>query len=105
MNSCLGLMPTLISHVEGVGELLNELGGKDIASAVSLRASLIMSLTSLAETLDLMSRFSSEPLTTDYRRQSVAALTRAIGIVQGLGHDDFTIIGTFLGVGCHELGR
>ena len=105
MNSCLGLIPTLISHVKGLEGLFAELGGKDLASAVTLRASLVKSLTALAEILDLMSRISPEPLTTDYRRHSIAALTRAVGVVHGLGHEDFTSIGTFLGVGCHELGQ
>jgi len=97
-SSCLGLISTLTSHVDGLTELSTGPLNKDRASAVSLRSSLVNSLAALAEMLDLMSRISPEPLGTDYRRQCIAALTRAVKAVHELGHEEFTAIGTFLGV-------
>jgi len=102
---CLGLISTLTSHVDGVTNLLTELPSNDNAGAGSLRGSLVSSLTAVAETLDLMSRISPEPLATDYRRQSIAALMRAVDVVHGLGHRGFTVIGTYLGVRCPKLGQ
>jgi len=104
-ESCIGLISTLTSHIDGLTKLLTELPSKDEAGAGSLRASLVTSLTALSETLDLMSRISHEPLATDYRHRSIAVLMRAIDIVHGLGHKGFTIIGTFLGVRCPQLGQ
>ena len=97
-SNCHGLISTLTSHVDGLTKLLTELSTKDHASAVSSRSSLVKSLTALAEILDLMSRISSEPNATDYRRRCIAALMRAVELIHGLGHEDFTIIGVFLGV-------
>jgi len=97
-NNCVGLIPTLTSHIKGLTERLAEPSNKDHASAVSSRSSLVESLTALAETHDLMSRISPDPLATDYRRQCIAAQMRAVDAVHGLSHEDFTIIGAFLGV-------
>lgn len=97
-NNCLRLITVVTSHVDGLTKFLTEASNKDHASAVSARSSLIKSLTALAETLDLMSRISLEPAATDYRRQCIAALMRAVDVVRGLGHDDFAITGAFLGV-------
>jgi hypothetical protein len=54
--------------------------------------------------LDLMSRISPEPLATDYQRQSIVALMRAVEVVHELGQNDFLVIGLFLAVGCREPG-
>ena len=98
MNNCHGLVSTLDSHIEGLTKLLTELSTKDHPSAVSLGSSLVKSLTALTEILDLMSRISNEPNATDFRRQCIAALMRAVKVVHSLRHEDFTIIGVFLGV-------
>ena len=98
MNNCYGLISSLDSHVEGLTKFLTELSIKDYPSAVSLRSSLVKSSTALAEILDLMSRISTEPTATDYRRRCIAALMRAVEVVRGLRHEDFTIIGVLLGV-------
>jgi len=55
-------------------------------------------LTAPAETHDLISCISPDPLATDYRRQCIAVQMRAVDAVHGLSHEDFTIIGVFLGV-------
>jgi len=98
MNNSHGLVSTLDSHIEGLTKLLTELSTKDHPSAVSLRSSLVKSSTALAEILDLVSRISTEPSATDFRRQCIAALMRAVEVVHSLRHEDFTIIGVFLGV-------
>ena len=103
-NSCLRMISTLNSHIDGLTELLANLTSEDRASAASLQASLVKSLTSLAEILDLMSRISPEPLATDYRRQCITALMRTIEIIHGL-KQDFAIVGTFLGVRFLSLGQ
>lgn len=97
-NKCIGLVSTLTSHVEGLTKLLAELSNKGHQGAVSSRSSLVESLTALAEILDLMSRISHEPVATDYRRQCITTLVRAIEVVHGLGPDDFTNTGVLLGV-------
>ena len=94
-GSCHALISTFNSHIDGVIKLITELSTGDRASAVSSRSSLIQSLTALAELFDLMSRISPEPIATDYRRQCIAALMRAIEVVHSLGHGDFTVIGAF----------
>ena len=104
-NSYLGLISTLTPHINGVTELLTKLTNKDHASEVSLQVSLIQSLTALADTLDLMARVSPEPLATEYRRECIMALMRTIEDVRGLGHEDVTVIGTFLGVRCSRMGQ
>ena len=97
-NNCQGLISLLTPHIDGLTKLLTELPTKDHAGAVSLRSSLIKSLTALAEMLDLMSSISHEPTATDHRRRCIAALMRAIEVAHGLAPEDFTIIGVFLGV-------
>lgn len=97
-NKCIGLVSTLTSHIEGLTKLLAELSNKDHGGAVSSQSSLVKSLTALAEILDLMSSISHEPVATDYRRQCIAALLRAIEVVRGLSPDDFTSTGLLLGV-------
>ena len=104
-NSCPGLISTLTSHVDEVAEFLARMSNKDRATAGSLRATLITSLAALTEILELMSRISLEPLATDYRRESIAVLMRAVEVVKGLGHEDITVVGTFLGVRCLQLGH
>ena len=97
-NKCLGLISTLTSHIDGLTKFLTEVSTKDHASAVSSRSSLVKSLTALAGLLDLMSRIAPEPIATEHRRRCITALMRAVELVHGLGHDDFAIIGIFLGV-------
>ena len=97
-SKCIRLVSTLTSHVDGLTKLLAELSNKDHEGAISSRSSLVKSLTALAEILDLMSRISHESVATDYRRQCITALVRAIELVHGMGPDDFTSAGLFLGV-------
>ena len=104
-NSCIGLIHTLTSHVEGLTKLLAGLSNDDRANEVLSRSSLIESLTALAEMFDLMSRISPEPLATDHRRQCIATLIRATGVVSGLVHDDFHIIEMFHAVRFHKQGQ
>lgn len=104
-NSCLGLIHTLTSHVEGLTKVLAGLSNEDRGNEVLLRSSLVESLTALAEMFDLMSRISPEPLATDHRRQCIATLIRATGAVSGLGHNDFHIIEMFYVVRFHKPGR
>ena len=92
-GNCHALISTLTFHVGGVEKFLTE----GYASQMSLEYSLIQPLTALAELLDLMSRISLEPISTDYRRQCIAALMRATGVVHSLNYGGFTIIGAFLG--------
>ena len=99
-SNCLELIPTLTSHVDGLTKFLTG----DHANAVSVQSSLVISLTALAEILDLMSGISPEPLATDYRHRSTAALMRAVEVVHGLDQDDFLVVGLFLAVGCRESG-
>ena len=98
MNSCQGLISMLTSHVNGLTKLLMELPTKDHPGAVSLRSSLIKSLTALAEMHDHMSSISHEPIATDHRQRCIAALMRAIEVIHSLAPEDFTIIGVFFGV-------
>lgn len=102
-NSCIGLIHTLTSHVEGLTKLLAGLSNDDRANEVLSRSSLVESLTALAEMFDLMSRISPEPLATDHRRQCIATLIRATGVVSGLVHDDFHIIEMFHAVSLRRL--
>ena len=97
-KKCLGLIPTLTSHVNGLITFLAEASTKDHASTVSPRSSLVKSLTALAELLDLMSRISPEHIAIDHRRQCIAGLIHAVKLVHGLDHEDFAIIGIFFGV-------
>ena len=94
-NNRLGLISI---HVGVLTKLLTELPKEDHASAVSLRSSLVQSSTAIAELHDLVSRISPEPLATDHRRRSVAALMGAIDVVHQLGQEDLTAIGLFFGV-------
>ncbi|KAF9653337.1 hypothetical protein BDM02DRAFT_1892850 [Thelephora ganbajun] len=102
-NSCLELISTLNSHIDALTKLLTELSNKDHASAVSSRSSLVESLTALAEIHEFMSRISLEPLATEYRRQCVMTLMRAVEVTHGLGPEDFMIIGAFLGISLKRL--
>jgi hypothetical protein len=103
-NGCLGLISRLTPHVEGLTELITESSNEDQASAVSSQSSLVESLTALAEMFDLISRISPEPLVTDYRTRCIATLLEAIKIIHRLGHDDYFIVGPFLGVRYNGLG-
>ena len=103
-TNCLRFISTLTSHVDGLTKLLAELPDEDHTNAVSLGCCLVMSLTALAEILDLMSRVSPEPLATDYQRRCIVVLMRAVEVVHGLGQDDFLIIGLFLAVCYREPG-
>ena len=104
VTNCLRLIPTITSHVDGLTKLLAELPDEDHANAVSLRSSLVKSLTGLAEILDLTSRISPPPLATDHQRRCILVLMRAVEFVHGLGQDDYLIIGLFLAVRCREPG-
>ena len=97
-NSCVGLISTLTSHVDGLTKLLTGPSSEDRATAVSFRSSLVQSLTALAEILDLLSRISPGTIAADYRRQCIGSLMQAVGVVRGLDHGDFLNVGAFLGV-------
>lgn len=101
-NSCLGLISILTSHIDGLAKLFAGPPSEDHANAVLSRSILVESLTALAEMFDLMSRISPEPLATDYRRQCIATLTRAVEVVHGLRREDFHIVEAFLGVRFHQ---
>lgn len=105
VSGCIRQISALTSHVDGITELLTKLLDKDHASAVSLQVSLVGSLTALAETLDLMSRISPEPLATDYRRRCIAPIMRAIEIAHGLGREDFAVVGMFIVVRCIKRAK
>jgi hypothetical protein len=97
-SNCLILISTVTSHVDWLTKLLAELSAGDHASVVSSRSSLAKSLTVLAELHDLESHITPELIATGYRRRYIAALMRAVDVVHGLCHEDFTVVGAFLGV-------